>query len=84
MRPTERRLPPVVYNKSTKQFDYTAGQDGKGPDINVVNAAVKEAVATPGENATVPGQATDRQRIRLMTRAHSKHSLTPMPGLASN
>lgn len=44
----------VVYNKSTKQFDYTAGQDGKGPDINVVNAAVKEAVATPGENATVP------------------------------
>ena len=44
----------VVYNKSTKQFDYTAGQDGKGPDTNVVNAAVKEAVATPGENATVP------------------------------
>ena len=39
----------VVYNKSTKQFDYTAGQDGKGPDTNVVNAAVKEAVATQGD-----------------------------------
>lgn len=44
----------VVYDKEHQAVDYTAGQDGKGPDINVVNAAVKEAVATPGENATVP------------------------------
>ncbi len=54
MRPDRAQIATVVCNKSTKQFDYTAGQDGKGPDTNVVNAAVKEAVATPGENATVP------------------------------
>ena len=43
-----------VMGQTREELANTAGQDGKGPDINVVNAAVKEAVATPGENATVP------------------------------
>ena len=73
----------VVYNKSTKQFDYTAGQDARAR-IPMLSMLQSRRPSRPRAKMRRCRSSYRPQRIRLMTRAHSKHSLTPMPGLASN
>mgnify|MGYP000166993922 CR=1 FL=1 len=73
----------VVYNKSTKQFDYTAGQDARAR-ISMLSMLQSRRPSRPRAKMRRCRSRYRLQRIRLMRRAHSKHSLTPMPSLASN
>jgi lipoprotein-anchoring transpeptidase ErfK/SrfK len=47
------KLTTIAYNKNSKQFELSEGQDGKEPDTATVKNAVAKAIAAPGESATV-------------------------------